>query len=585
MPKKSQTKKTEEASATRRFEWWKLALPLALGLLLAKPWEWQIFLSDPPRFELVKSITRPDSGLVIRARNEAANRNAPLDVEFSGLRFPSAALALPNTKPQQWRFDCLGLGLPDTSVQDGLHVLRVSFAGEAEMTTLRVLFSTQAPVVEAEITSSPERPQDRTLFGRVASKLQAPEETLRVEVAFHSQGRLVTSELPVERITDNNGVTFFEFETTVQGLPQIPPSDPRFSEPFFAFRVRDEAGNEYRQMESYAQFMAPGDKYFGVNKMADIEVHRHPADVKQITKVKFRFTPKPMTQLPNGKPPFELKVTATARNLNQLDWTNLPVNLRPEQPLSIVFRDEKLIRFTYGNRFEDKQASAKKTHNYRVEQEGSDGLRYSSPTVPAKPLPEPELAQAEKDSAAKAPLPQTKTELPGPRSSTSRTELPASSLRSSDTLSVEQVQSMLQQKNYFDSDWNKEGKGLTHQYEKRNLGGEQVVYDGATRLMWQQAGSTEYLTYAKAQEYIAALNAKGFAGYRDWRLPTLEEAMSLMEPKQYGGLYLDPLFDRKQWWIWTSDKYGTGRAWVVDFGYGYCGHGPVGSSLHVRAVR
>jgi len=547
------------------------------------------FRSEAPRFELVHPITRPDSGLVIRAQNEAANRNAPLDVEFSGLRFPAAARAIPNTKPQQWRFDCLAHNLPDTSLQDGPHLFRVGFTGETEMPPLRVLFSTQAPVVEAEITSSPERPQDRMLFGRVASKLQAPEETLRVEVAFHSQGRLVTSELPVERITDSSGVTYFEFETTVQGLPRISPSDPRYAEPFFAFRVRDEAGNEYRQMESYAQFMAPGDKYFGVNRMADIEVHRHPEDVKQMTKVKFRFTPKPVTLLPNGMPPFEVKVTAMARNIYQIDWTNLPVNLRPEQPLSIVFRDEKQIGFTYKKRYEDKASPSQMSPNYRVEQEGNEGLRYSSPTVPAKPWPEPELTRAEKDSAAKTPLPQTRTELPGPRGSTSRTELaqPALGLRStSTTLSVGQAQRMLKERGYFDSDLNQEGKGLQHQYEKRNAGGEQVVYDGATGRTWQQAGSTEYLTYAKAQEYIAALNAKGFAGYHDWRLPTLEEAMSLMEPKQYGELYLDPMFERKQWWIWTWDEYSTGRACVVNFGNGSCSHYLVGGyDNYVRAVR
>ncbi len=61
--------------------------------------------------------------------------------------------------------------------------------------------------------------------------------------------------------------------------------------------------------------------------------------------------------------------------------------------------------------------------------------------------------------------------------------------------------------------------------------------------------------------------------------------MSLMEPKKYGELYLDPLFDRKQWWIWTSDKYGAGRAWVVGFDFGGCDLNVVGYGAHVRAVR
>jgi len=38
------------------------------------------------------------------------------------------------------------------------------------------------------------------------------------------------------------------------------------------------------------------------------------------------------------------------------------------------------------------------------------------------------------------------------------------------------------------------------------------------------------MTYEKVQAYIAQLNRANFGGYSDWRLPTLEEAMCLMEP-------------------------------------------------------
>ncbi|MCK6620702.1 MAG: DUF1566 domain-containing protein [Calditrichia bacterium] len=83
------------------------------------------------------------------------------------------------------------------------------------------------------------------------------------------------------------------------------------------------------------------------------------------------------------------------------------------------------------------------------------------------------------------------------------------------------------------------------------------------------------------------LNRQGFAGYSDWRLPTLEEAISLMEREEKNGLYIDPLFDSRQWRIWTADKESASRAWVVLFDLGYCNRRDLyhGYDVFVRAVR
>lgn len=105
-------------------------------------------------------------------------------------------------------------------------------------------------------------------------------------------------------------------------------------------------------------------------------------------------------------------------------------------------------------------------------------------------------------------------------------------------------------------DWNKgwanpRGKGIQHQFETGK--GGQVVVDKTTGLMWQQSGSPKSMVYDDAKKYIAQLNREKFAGYSDWRLPTLEEAMSLMEPqKKNADLYIDPVFDNTQRWIWTA---------------------------------
>ncbi len=154
-----------------------------------------------------------------------------------------------------------------------------------------------------------------------------------------------------------------------------------------------------------------------------------------------------------------------------------------------------------------------------------------------------------------------------------------------DKLSEEDVKQMLRDKNFYDRDYNSNGKGIQHQYERAEHGGEKLVVDHATGLTWQQAGSAQNITFEQAEKYVRDLNQKRFAGYEDWRLPTLEEAMSLMEREtKNGDLYIAPEFDKAQRWIWTADQAGTGRAWVVDF-LGGCSLTDVGSYKHVRAVR
>jgi hypothetical protein len=154
-----------------------------------------------------------------------------------------------------------------------------------------------------------------------------------------------------------------------------------------------------------------------------------------------------------------------------------------------------------------------------------------------------------------------------------------------DDLSVEDVQQMLKEKDFYDSRWNETGKGLRHEYEAIERQGQKLVIDHATGLMWQQSGSSNYLTYAEAEKYIRDLNNQRFGGYNDWRLPTLEEAMSLMEPKKHDDLFLDPVFDHKQWWIWTADKSSASSAWCVYFGLGSCGRSDLHDSSCVRGVR
>jgi hypothetical protein len=135
---------------------------------------------------------------------------------------------------------------------------------------------------------------------------------------------------------------------------------------------------------------------------------------------------------------------------------------------------------------------------------------------------------------------------------------------------------------------NPRGKGFQHQFEAKTIKNEDVVFDASSDLMWQQGGSYQKIKYDAAKKYVDDLNKKGFAGFKDWRLPTLEEAMSLMETeKKNGNLYIDPVFDKQQEWIWTSNLLqGESRAaWVVGFDLGSCLWSVLDYGICVRAVR
>ncbi len=118
-----------------------------------------------------------------------------------------------------------------------------------------------------------------------------------------------------------------------------------------------------------------------------------------------------------------------------------------------------------------------------------------------------------------------------------------------------------------------------------------VVMDHATGPMWQKSGPG-FLNYKKAQEYVKDLNRRKFAGYENWRLPTIPELISLLEPeKQSNDRCIHPIFDKKQLWCWSVDKRqtkGEGSSeltWNVLFNRGRVYWYDVGNSYYVRCVR
>ena len=145
-------------------------------------------------------------------------------------------------------------------------------------------------------------------------------------------------------------------------------------------------------------------------------------------------------------------------------------------------------------------------------------------------------------------------------------------LRSSyKTLSVSEVQSMPNVSIRVKDEGGFWGHStINHDYNLKTVGGDMVVADNATGLMWHQNGADDAKTWYEAKGWIKKLNKRGYAGYRDWRLPTLDEAVSLLESSRINGdLYIDPVFSKKQTGILTGDKFdGSEVAWLVFFDCG-----------------
>lgn len=156
--------------------------------------------------------------------------------------------------------------------------------------------------------------------------------------------------------------------------------------------------------------------------------------------------------------------------------------------------------------------------------------------------------------------------------------------RSIDQDEVE-VKKMLKEKKLFDRRWNTSGVGLQHQYEIIERCEEKVVIDSSTKLIWQHSGSVEPIPFSVANAYIYELNKNHFAGYENWRLPTLEEAVSLLKPKWIeGALFVDSVFDERQVFVWTAKNCNGGYVWVVSFRQGYCYKIKKFENTFVRAV-
>ena len=70
-------------------------------------------------------------------------------------------------------------------------------------------------------------------------------------------------------------------------------------------------------------------------------------------------------------------------------------------------------------------------------------------------------------------------------------------------------------------------------------------------------------------------------------MPTLEEAVLLLEPDKRNDLYINEVFNKEQSSIWTGDQYNPVIAWRVAFDGGSVSWGNYGNfgGDYIRPVR
>jgi hypothetical protein len=129
----------------------------------------------------------------------------------------------------------------------------------------------------------------------------------------------------------------------------------------------------------------------------------------------------------------------------------------------------------------------------------------------------------------------------------------------------EDVAAMVKEYNFTDHERNPNGHFANYLVDN---GDGQTVTDKVTGLMWQRSG-LDIMSNRMLRKAISDLNKEGFAGYSDWRMPTLPEAMSLMEQEcNQKDQHVHPAFSSDQPFIIVDATRKPGGQWFVDFKHG-----------------
>lgn len=115
----------------------------------------------------------------------------------------------------------------------------------------------------------------------------------------------------------------------------------------------------------------------------------------------------------------------------------------------------------------------------------------------------------------------------------------------------------------------------------------EVVRDDIYKLMWQDGDLPPFrMYYDKAVQYCENLN---FAGFDDWRLPTVNELLSITDDTRFKTAinlaFKNAELYSNSCWSSTKEADNPSYVWYVEFDYGMEFQSDVSNRHFVRCVR
>ena len=145
---------------------------------------------------------------------------------------------------------------------------------------------------------------------------------------------------------------------------------------------------------------------------------------------------------------------------------------------------------------------------------------------------------------------------------------------------------------------NPQGESVLADQKRFIDNGDGSVTDTETNLMWKQTDAyqdtSKWCNWFGAGAYVKDLNISRFAGFENWRLPTLEEAEELYDEDLHirdmdrFEIFITPEFSPGGGFTtWTSDErpHGTAAIFYYRYGHANLNHKEDITKDTVRAVR